>query len=104
MNEQIYCDEDLSQERLASLLEIKRHQLSELLRVVHNTNFYSFINRHRIACARKLLLEQPDRSVLSIALASGFNSKSTFNSEFKKQTGMTPVEFRKSNLQVSATQ
>ncbi|HBS05576.1 MAG TPA: hypothetical protein DEA96_11455 [Leptospiraceae bacterium] len=94
--EQLYCDEDLTQERLASLLEIKRHQLTELLRVVHNTNFYSFINRHRIACARELLIEQPDRSVLSIALASGFNSKSTFNSEFKKQTGMTPVEFRKS--------
>lgn len=99
--EQLFCDEDLSQERLAGLLDIKRHQLSELLRVVYGTNFYAYINSNRVACARDLLISEPERSILSVALASGFNSKSTFNSEFKKQTGMTPGEFRKSRSETS---
>ncbi|MBU42362.1 MAG: hypothetical protein CMN76_04020 [Spirochaetaceae bacterium] len=92
--ERLFCDEDLSQERLAELLGISRHQFSELLRVVYGTNFYAFLNRYRIGYARESLLADPERSVLSIALSAGFNSKSTFNAEFKKQTGMTPVQYR----------
>ena len=96
--ESLYCDEDLSQERLASLLGISRHQLSELIRVVHKTNFYGYINALRVDCARRLLILDPDRTILSIALASGFNSKSTFNSEFKKQTGKTPGAYRREHI------
>lgn len=93
--EKLFCDEDLTQERLADLLGISRHQFSELLRVVYGTNFYRFVNKYRIAYARELLLSDPDRSVLSVALSAGFNSKSTFNSEFKKQSGMTPIQYRR---------
>ena len=96
--EKLFCDEDLSLETLAGYMELRRHQLSELIRTIHNTNFYGYINGLRIQCARDMLIAEPERSILSVALAAGFNSKSTFNAEFRKRTGLTPGQFRQENL------
>ncbi len=90
----LYCDEDLGLSRMANLLDIRPDQVSALINQEYQMNFNQFINKHRIEYAKELLITQPKRSILSIAFDSGFNSKSTFNTEFKKNTGKTPSEFR----------
>ena len=92
-DEKVYCDEDLTLARLADMLELSSHQLSEYLNRHLAKNFYSFINEYRIQEA-KILLKEPGRSVLTIALNVGYNSKSAFYRAFVKETGMTPNKFR----------
>lgn len=72
----------------------KAHYVSQVINQDLNSNFYELVNRHRIAQAKQLLADAPDQTVLEIALAVGFNSKSTFNAAFRRDTGMMPSEFR----------
>ena len=57
-----------------------------------------YINEFRVDHSKKLIRdpEFKNYTVVSMGLESGFNSKSTFYSAFKKFTNMTPVEFRNS--------
>lgn len=58
-------------------------------------NFWEYINRHRIEAARECLADRNDRrTILEIAYACGFTSKSTFNAAFKRQVGQTPSAYR----------
>jgi len=100
-NGKIFCDEDLTLNKLAALLGISHHQLSEFLNKELKMNFNNYINYHRIEEAKRLLILDTDRSILSIALSSGFNSTSVFYSAFMKFTGQTPVKYQKTCLQNS---
>lgn len=95
--ERLYCDEDLSLAQLAEQLGLSAYQLSEILNKERSTNFATFINQYRVDEARRLLLAEPERSVLSIGYAVGFNSRSRFNAVFKDLTGETPSRFRDSH-------
>jgi len=96
----IYCDEDLSLERLSSLMEMSPHMLSEFINTRFGKNFNSYINSYRVDEAKSLLEEQTERSVLSIAYASGFNSKTAFYRVFTEMTGMSPGEYRTRNCSI----
>ena len=60
-----------------------------------NQNFYSYINSLRVEEAKKLLIENRGGkySIEGIGYMAGFNSKTTFNTVFKAQTGMSPSEY-----------
>ena len=93
--EKIYCDEDLSLPRLSKAMDVTTHQLSQFLNKHYNKNFNNFVNGYRIEEAKKVLIEEPARNTLSIALAVGFNSYSAFHAAFRKATGFSPAGFRK---------
>lgn len=96
-----HLDCDLNLLKLAKLLTITPHQLSYVINVGFDENFFQFVNRHRVETARELLREDDSNTtMLAIAFDSGFNSKTSFNTTFKKITGHTPSEYRKkcSNL------
>jgi len=93
--EKLYCDEDITLPRLSQALGITPHQLSQFLNQHYSKNFNSFINGYRVDDAKKLLVEEPERNTLSIALAVGFNSYSAFHSAFRRSTGISPAEYRK---------
>src|SRR5208337_5336906 len=95
--EQLFKDMELNLKTVADLLSITPHQLSRFLNEHLNMDFRNFINRFRIDEAQRLLMANPDTSILTICFEVGFNSKSTFNTTFKRQTGMTPREFRLKN-------
>ncbi|MBN1532943.1 MAG: AraC family transcriptional regulator [Spirochaetes bacterium] len=95
VDERLYCDEDLTLHRTAVHLSLSPHQLSELLNSRLRVNFNGYVNAYRIQEAKELLEREPERSILSIAYAAGFNSKSVFYSSFRKATGISPAEYRK---------
>ncbi len=92
--EKIYTDFDLSLEGLAQMLSISPHQLSQFMNERMGTNFRNYINSYRIEEAKKILINDSDKNILTICFDVGFNSKSTFNHCFKKYTDKTPSEFR----------
>jgi AraC-like DNA-binding protein len=74
-----------------------KHKLTALLNDHIGKNFFTFVNEFRLDEVI-VKLKSPDfdhRTIMSIAYDSGFNSKSTFNSLFKKHTGHTPSQFKK---------
>ena len=92
-----YLDSTLCLNNLAEKLAIPAHHLSQVLNICLNQNFFDFINSYRIKESRRLLSEQDSgkKTIIEILYQTGFNSKSVFNSAFKKHTGMTPTQFRK---------
>ncbi|MBN2161109.1 MAG: helix-turn-helix domain-containing protein [Spirochaetes bacterium] len=92
--DKIYRDEELPMKILAYEMSMTVHQLSELLNNKLNTSFNNFINGYRVEEAKELLLNNPERSVSSIASDVGFGSITNFFRIFKKLTGFTPKEFR----------
>ncbi len=92
-----YLEPELTLEQLASRLSLKPRVLSQAINEILEQNFYDFINRHRIEEASRLLTNPKDEkiTVQEVFYEVGFNSKSSFNTLFKKYTGLTPTAFRK---------
>lgn len=98
VDEKAFTDEDITLKKLANELDITPHQLSELINKKFDSNFNSFINKHRVEEAKKILIDEPDRSIISVCGASGFNSPASFNAAFLKITGVSPREYRHNYL------
>jgi len=89
----LYTNPDLNLRTLAIDLGIKEKELSRIINT--QTNFYQLINSFRVT-EFKVLIQSPKASQLSLlglAYESGFSSKSTFYSTFKKLEGMTPKQY-----------
>lgn len=93
-----FLDSDLSLSQLAKLMSLSNDHLTQVINNHSKKNFYDFINDYRIEAAKRLLVAVSDkpRSLLHIALDCGFNSQSTFSTRFKRETGETPSQFRRS--------
>ncbi len=96
-NDKLYLNPTLSVYDLADSLNISRHQISYLLNNDLSMNFYQYVNKYRLEEVCNRLKEDIDNkfNLLDHALDSGFNSKSSFNSLFKKHFGITPSQYRK---------
>jgi len=92
-NEHLFMQDDLSLNRLSLSIEISENHISETLSQYLQSNFFHFVNGFRIEEAKKRL-HDPNKLVTSIAFEVGFNSKSTFNTAFKKVVGTTPSAYR----------
>jgi AraC-type DNA-binding domain-containing proteins len=92
--DRLYADSLLNLRSLSAALKEKAHYVSQVINQDFGASFYEFVNGRRIEEAKRRLRENPEQTVLEIALAVGFNAKSTFNTAFRQRTGMTPTEFR----------
>ncbi|MDC8772408.1 helix-turn-helix domain-containing protein [Roseateles albus] len=90
-------DETMSLAKLAALLDISSHQLSELLNLHLGSSFYDYLNELRYQEALQMLDSQgsPTLTVADIAYRAGFNNRNSFYKVFKDKTGATPAEYRK---------
>jgi len=95
--EKPYLDASLSLQKLAHQLSMPSHELSLLINHHLGKHFFDFVNEYRIRAAQQILIDptQQAKTVLEILYEVGFNSKSSFNTAFKKHTDMTPTEYRK---------
>lgn len=88
--EQIHRSEALSLSVVAEMLGISAHQLSELVNSEFGIGFSRYVRQYRVETARRMLVEEPRASVLSVGMASGFSSQSSFYVAFKEQLGEVP--------------
>ena len=91
---ELYADPLLNRKTLAAELGIDIQQLSKEINQYFKMNFSELINKHRIQAA-KVLLEKPELNIKDIYYGVGFSSRSAFNTSFKKLTGKTPSDYRK---------
>lgn len=101
LDEEPFLNPALSLRLLANQINIHPNQLSWLLNEQLGKNFNEFINKCRIEHFKKLVLNPANSHISMIGLAyeSGFNSKTVFNTTFKKTVGMTPKQYQKSQIQ-----
>ena len=92
----IHHNPNISRDSVSKLLELSNSYLSQIIKENTAVNFSDYINSHRIKDV-KLMLKDPTfnkYSLLSIGLECGFNSKTSFYTNFKKETGLTPKEYK----------
>ena len=94
----LFLDENISLPQLAGMLNIHPNYLSQVINERFQKNFYNFINSYRVEEFKRLIAlgKNKKQTFFALALDCGFNSKASFNSSFKKITGITPSEFVKS--------
>jgi len=97
LNAGIYKDPSLSLKKLASELNVSTHHLSQIINEKSEGNYFDLVNSYRIDGAKQLIRDT-DFSMIDIAYEVGFNSKSTFYTEFKRRTDKTPNQYKKSLL------
>jgi YesN/AraC family two-component response regulator len=97
--DKIFQDPDITLRKLASVLSVSPHHISQVINQELNMNYYEFINSYRIEEAKKVLSIPANKykTIIDLLFDVGFKSKSVFNSVFKEYTGMTPTEFRRKN-------
>jgi len=92
--EKPYLNNELTIKEMARNMNMSSYHLSLVINSYFKINFYTFINNYRVEEAKKLLSSELQSNILNIAFQAGFNSKSTFNEIFKKNTGITPSQYR----------
>ena len=94
--EKPYLTSGLTIKDVADALAVHPRYLSQVINEQRQLNFFNFVNEYRVAEVKSKLKDEnfAHYSILSIALDSGFSSKSSFNSIFKKSTGVTPTAYK----------
>ena len=92
-----FKDPDLTLDDLAEQLDVHPNHLSQVINSREHKSFYDLINEQRVQDFIKHVTrdESQQFTMLAIALDSGFNSKASFNRNFKKYTGHTPSDYLK---------
>lgn len=95
--EKLYQNPELNLTDLAKKLETNASVISKTINQGYRMNFNDYVNNFRIEAVKANLSngEHKKSTLLGIAYDCGFNSKSTFNRAFKKNTGKTPKEYLK---------
>lgn len=93
--EKVFSESELSLAQLAKRLGANPNYLSQVINEKEGKNFYDYINTLRIEEFKRLIANPINQrfTILSLAYEVGFNSKSSFNRYFKKETSKSPSEY-----------
>lgn len=96
IDQEPYVDPSLTIQELSNMINIPVRDLSLLINHHIGQHFFHFVNEYRIQKAKEILRDpaKKDLTILEILYDVGFNSKSSFNTAFKKFTNLTPTEYR----------
>lgn len=95
LKEKFFKEPELDLGELAGKLGVHPNNLSQVINSFENKNFYDYINNLRVEEFKKLVTDSANQqyTLLSLAFECGFNSKTAFNRNFKKATGISPSEY-----------
>ncbi len=96
-----YLNSSLKLRDLADELGHSHHDVSQVINDLEGQSFTDFINSYRIEAAKYDLIHSEGKKIIHIAYDAGFNNKVTFNTAFKKHTGLSPSQFRASLTKVA---
>jgi AraC-like DNA-binding protein/Tfp pilus assembly protein PilF len=92
--EMLFLQHDLSLDLLVQKVGSNRKYVSQSINIGSGSNVNNFINEYRITYATKLMEENPNYPMETIADTAGFNSRATFFRAFKSVTGLSPGEYQ----------
>ncbi len=95
IEKELFLNPNFNLEEAAKELKVTKHILSQYVNEVLGKSFSNLIKEYRIEKAKRLLETEKNYTIESLGYDSGFNSKSTFFTAFKKITGQTPSEYQK---------
>ena len=95
-----HFSDPLTLEQLAGMAGISPHYFSGLFKKVFSISLWDYILSKRVEHAIHLILTDGERNMLEIAALCGFNNTANFNKQFKRLTGMTPTQYRRSKNQI----
>jgi AraC-like DNA-binding protein len=101
---QWYKNPELSLSKLSQSIGVQPNQLSQVINTKEQKNFYDYINQLRVNEFRQAVAQPQNQkfTLLALAYECGFNSKASFNRNFKKATGQSPTEYlKRSNISLS---
>ena len=101
-DDKLFLQENLSLNKLSETICESENHISETLSQFLNTKFFQFVNGFRVEEAKKAL-QETDKLITNIAFDVGFNSKSTFNTAFKKVVGHSPTVYRNAQAENKTT-
>ena len=98
--EKYFREADITLDSLAQKISITPKKLSQIINEDYRQTFFDFVNTLRIEEAKRIMQDNTDPkvTVLEIMFECGFNSKSSFNTLFKKKTGLTPSAYKRQSL------
>ena len=97
LEKKLYENLELSLNDLANQLQVHPNVLSQVINMQEGMTFFDYINFHRVEAFKKMV-KQPENqkfTLLGLAYDAGFNSKTSFNRNFKKATGFAPSDYLK---------
>lgn len=101
-SKELYKNPDFKVADLAREISMSERNTSLIIKRYHGANFHDFLNTYRVNAAKKMFMDYQDQmTIVEVLHSVGFNSKSVFNTAFKKKEGMTPSEYKKSIAQIS---
>jgi AraC-like DNA-binding protein len=99
--EKLYLNPDIRVGDLAERLYTNKSYLAQTIKIKLNKNFCQLVHYYRVREAMRLYAQNPDLTITQLCRRVGFNSMTTFNTAFGRNTGFTPAEwckeFRKRN-------
>lgn len=93
-----HLGDELTLEKISAVANLSPNYLSNIFREQVGVRLWDYISEKRINLATQLLIENPNDSIISVALKCGFNNCPNFNRSFKKYTGQTPKKYKTSIL------
>jgi AraC-like DNA-binding protein len=95
--DKMYLEMGLTVHEVAEKLNTQPYLVSQAINNCLGKNFFELVNRYRVDEAKQLLLNDAYNhlSMMGIGYEAGFNSKTAFNTAFKKYTGLTPSEYKR---------
>ena len=97
LQEKLYKNPELTLAEISQKLSVHPNVLSQVINSIEQKNLYDYVNQQRVDEFKRLVLlpENQKFTLLSLAYECGYNSKTAFNRNFKKETGLSPTAYLK---------